>query len=719
MKTAKLRFGGVPSFGKFVKWAMVLCFSFILGVVIFASEGDDYLFLFNSIKDSTGAMMGSFGDKVKNALGLSSGGVNGVKKADGSLNLDLIDRIPDVSSGKVGYIKELLSIYRDGQEGKISKYKWLSLSAMLGMHANEVGTDSNGIPNYYFKAGEWKKNAPNKCLMDYTSNSPKTGALNESGGYGVFQNETLSGAEKSKVDPLSLKRGASPSDVRFLPDMIATANAKINAALDNKAYKKLSKDQLSFFAGFINNRGSGGAPNSMVGICGNNDHFRDKMYGTDHANALNKHAIESTVVPVYNTICGFFSKHPEVKITKMAGWDDPKKRAAAVLILLQEDNWFCNDQALRALRKYEGSTSAVWNVLFPKNKYSSSKLEKLINKHTKKLPDAINQINGSHVSEEDCKHVYGTVGYYTDPGSYAYYHGDKPGCAVYRVSTVKDNGVYTHKYTDGSAPYYVSAFDYVGAGYLLSVVPPMGEAMYAKLLKIAGVNSVDPTNPDSYKNNTSTAIAASWSGELNSHLKGANIDKSKLTPDRIAVLNAAAEMAYEAPFFYGSTRGANGRLIGHFYWCTIKGNQLSTNGSGDTGFGTDCAHYCGLAYYYAGFNVTYLSTSSMLGSRYYKQISFSAIKPGDILLKPGVHAVIYLSGKSLSNVSVIEARGRSGGSIAYDKQVSITPKKNCSAYIVIRNKDIDKGKRGNARSIPHSKPKTEAKRLHPYGTYGP
>lgn len=709
MKTAKLRFGGVPSFGKFVKWAMVLCFSFILGVVIFASEGDDYLFLFNSIKDSTGAMMGSFGDKVKNALGLSSGGVNGVKKADGSLNLDLIDRIPDVSSGKVGYIKELLSIYRDGQEGKISKYKWLSLSAMLGMHANEVGTDSNGIPNYYFKASEWKKNAPNKCLMDYTSNSPKTGALNESGGYGVFQNETLSGAEKAKVDPLSVKRGASPSDVRFLPDMIATANAKINAALDNKAYKKLSKDQLSFFAGFINNRGSGGAPNSMVGICSSNDHFKDKMYGTDHANALNKHAVESTVVSVYNTICGFFSKHPEVKVTKMAGWDDPKKRAAAVLILLQGDDWFCSDQALRALRKYEGSTSAAWNVLFPKNKYSSSKLEKLINKHTKKLPDAINQVNGSHVSEEDCKRVYGTVGYYTDPGSYSYYHGDTPGCAVYRVSTVKDNGVYTHKYTDGSAPYYVSAFDYVGAGYLLSVVPPMGEAMYAKLLKIAGVNSVDPTNPDSYKNNTSTAIAASWSGELSNHYKGCGIDKSKLTPDRIAVLNAAAEMAYEAPFYYDQYWNADHN--------SIQGTYGWGSHDGDVGFNTDCAHFCGLAYVYAGFNVKRFTTDGLRSpgaKKYYTEISFSQIKPGDIVVTPSKgHAVIYLSGKSVTSMKVIDAAGRNGGKRPYDDQVAIH-NHSIPGGVVLRCKDIDKGKRGQGYQVPHTKPKTAAKRRHPY-----
>ena len=355
---------------------------------------------------------------------------------------------------------------------------------------------------------------------------------------------------------------------------------------------------------------------------------------------------------------------------------------------------------------------SVWKALYPKEKKSNAEIKKIFKEHTKTLPEAIKATTGVTVSASECKRVYGTNGNYGGEGGYNWFE-DKGG--AFHVTKTRDNEkAYTRQYSSkcggSKKPFIVSGMDGISFGYLFSVSPVHGSAVYGKLLKEAGVNSVDPTDPSTFVLTAKTVntITPTWSGELSSIYNGYKIDRTKLTPDRIAVLNAAAEMAYKAPFFYGSTDGGT---VGHFSWCTI---------GSDTGFGTDCAHYCGLAYYYAGFNVTYESTSGLLSSRYCKSTSFSSIKPGDILCKVGGgthHAVIYLSGKSLSSVSVIEAKGRTGKS--FDEQVSITSNRNCSDYTVLRNKDIDKGKRGKARSIPHSRPKTEAKRLHPYGTYGP
>src|SRR5690606_32082165 len=52
------------------------------------------------------------------------------------LNLLLIDRI-----SSEGYIKELLELYRDSEQGKLNDYPHhLPVQALLGIHKNESGT---------------------------------------------------------------------------------------------------------------------------------------------------------------------------------------------------------------------------------------------------------------------------------------------------------------------------------------------------------------------------------------------------------------------------------------------------------------------------------------------------------------------------------------------------------------------------------------------------
>ena len=577
------------------------------------------------------------------------------------------------------------------------------------MHTNEVG--SAGSTPYYFKPEQWKKGKANYCLMDYTSTSFNTignpGGVSEAGGIGIFQNTSGASGAKSKVNPLSVKRGTSSGDVRFLPDMIATSANK--SSIGNVNSKLLDSTAKSMFGGLSNNRGPGGAISCMLGV------YTGYRYAdTQHCSnsKLGTTATKVTVKYITDLYINYSREHTNYNAATIAGFDNDKARFASCIIALHDSDWYFNSYMLKDINAKIDDVKSVWKALYPKEKKSNAEIKKIFREHTKTLPEAIKATTGVTVSASECKRVYGTTGNYGGEGGYSWFESN--GGAFHVTKTRDKEKAYTRQYSSkcggSKKPFIVSGMDGISFGYLFSVSPVHGSAVYGKLLKEAGVNSVDPTDPSTFVLTAKTVntITPTWSGELSSVYNSCKIDRTKLTPDRIAVLNAAAEMAYKAPFFYGST---NGGTKGNFHWCNV---------GGDTGFGTDCAHYCGLSYYYAGFNVTYETTSGLLSSKYYKPISFSAIKPGDILCKVGGgvhHAVIYLSGKSLSSVNAIEAKGRNG--VSYNEQVSITYNKDRSGYTVLRNKDIDKGKRGKARSIPHNKPKTEAKRLHPYGTYGP
>ena len=123
------------SFQKFMFGLCMGCGVFVCSLFVFAmNDSDAYQLLLNDAKNSFGT---KYGDFVEN------GGSGSVEEEESysyeyvttsGLNLDLIDRIPEIATGKIGYIKELLSIYRDAQNGEIVDGVELSLSTLLGMH---------------------------------------------------------------------------------------------------------------------------------------------------------------------------------------------------------------------------------------------------------------------------------------------------------------------------------------------------------------------------------------------------------------------------------------------------------------------------------------------------------------------------------------------------------------------------------------------------------
>lgn len=80
-----------------------------------------------------------------------------------------------------------------------------------------------------------------------------------------------------------------------------------------------------------------------------------------------------------------------------------------------------------------------------------------------------------------------------------------------------------------------------------------------------------------------------------------------------------------------------------------------SHGKSTTANGIDCSYFVYTAFKYAvpSYNFSYESTRSMLNSRFYKRITLSQMKPGDIFLKNG-HVMLYV-GKCGSNYAVFEA----------------------------------------------------------------
>lgn len=114
-----------------------------------------------------------------------------------------------------------------------------------------------------------------------------------------------------------------------------------------------------------------------------------------------------------------------------------------------------------------------------------------------------------------------------------------------------------------------------------------------------------------------------------------------LPSDRKAIVYAAQNFQenvakrYNTRYVYG---GGHGSL-----------KKIEQIGAGDT---FDCSSYVCTILYNAGlYRGECLTTSGFASSRYFQTISYSQLKPGDILVKGGKHVVLYLGGNKIAHAS--------------------------------------------------------------------
>lgn len=445
-------------------------------------------------------------NRLSEEQGVNDDNASSSSATDGSgLNLLLIDKLDE------SYIKELLSLYRDSENGKIDNNSYhLSVGTLLGMHVNEVGfypntqipesfvpsKTSNGKTEILWKQKYGDIEAENISLLRIDNTiKPKLpdNGMNSSAGINCFQFEAATGCSKSLLNGVG-NSNRTTGDKYFLPDEVATENEWLsNAMRGHFSGETATQDQAASVASISHNRGAAALTMTAFGIAYStrgNSGYVDKSK-EDASNYLKYATYMATAYNNYST-SNSFDKNELVKHT---GSD--YGRWYAVAICAKQDDYYFSKQVLNTLTNVSVS---AWNIIWPSDKVSStSELKNKLSPKCMDLNKAIKETTGKSVTTRDTSTVYGTSSDYRD-APYVSQAGRDFGW-IYHVEKATSDA-YLHTYSDGSKPYVVESIDIVCCGQQMSVML-VGKFIYGNLLKLSGLTDVDPTNPATYTNKLS------------------------------------------------------------------------------------------------------------------------------------------------------------------------------------------------------------------------
>ena len=490
------------NFSKFTLMVLVFPFILILGIVLVSSSEDEGFLLF--LKRNNKLPVRVLNYATHNIEAESEQDVENVGATDGTgLNLLLIDKLEE------GYIKELLSLYRESSQGGMDNAKYhLGVNELLGQQVNETGFyPGTQLPKSYLPCkngkvvwGEAYNGVSADNMKLYKIDSSIRGKLPGNGidgpaGYSVFQYENPKSVKKSKKDGAG-NSGRKSGDVYFLPDVVATNNLNVSDSIKNN-FGTVSPvgTQLSAVSSINHNRGGSALANTAFGI-GYSHRGNSSTY-------VNYSKEDSSKYLQYTTFLStLYSKYsagntPNSEMLK-SGTGSNYGRWYAVAMAVKFDGYYISSYA------YDGignDSLRAWNWMFPNEKFNSvSEYKAKAKSSVKNVNEAIKEVTGKSVSTSDTNKVYGTSSDYDD----CYYFastGYKFGY-VYHVEKTTSKA-YKNKYSDGSTPYVVEGIDIVCCGHQIGCML-LGEAVYANLLKLGGLSSVDPTNPSTYKSSLSS-----------------------------------------------------------------------------------------------------------------------------------------------------------------------------------------------------------------------
>lgn len=649
----------------------------VISIGAFSAVDEDgfYLMLLNT-KKSIGIRTGLF--SLNQAEKGKKGNGNGYWKrivSSGTINLALIDKINENLSPKNGYIKEYLSMMRDNQDGKYNKGRdhGAPVVVNLGIHESEKGGQ------WYFYQDQWKKNSKDYSFAGFTSKSKRTNPFDSSSGVSWMQwTKGESGFDhKATIDPVNNKRGWSHGDPRFFPDGLAYTSANLYAA--EKELSGISDEAMGMASAIINNRGS--LYRSVTGhryYGGANDSFSKPIY----YNKMTKKQRGRMVQALYDI---FENAASNAKGGIASGGPAGLCYAMACMVKAPEsDQWFLSQTAYNKVIKY--NYVQCYKEMWGSKGKSDQEIKNDLKKHiAKNLAESINKVNGTNLSTSDTKKIYDES---SDYGSGYSQYGN-----VWYVSKYKVTGVYPKE------AYQVSTWDAVTFRYAYNTSGAPGSKYYAKLLKKAGVNTVDPTNPETYSGTTTRLVWVSTGGNgkkkvqnytYSEDLKGLipdeiKIDESKLSENRRLLLVRAANMVKSKKWVYswgGTGQKANSAKEiapeSRTACQTIKINGVSHPAPKRTksyyipvidrekcrNFYTQIVDYpvykvdcSGFVYYVThkvGFPVARVKAKSTASSSERERIKSSQLKCMDTA-NSGSHVVFYVSGNYPSNWYSIES----------------------------------------------------------------
>lgn len=422
------------------------------------------------------------------------------------------------------YVKEMLTLYKDSAEGKISNTKYnVPIEGLLGIHYNESGTYSGTVvlDSYIpFLDGEiqWNKPwrglpaeamtlrtlnenvingapggtfvapyaDPNKLPYNINGiNKLEDGLITDSTDtrdIGVFQVKRTSFYNVSGKNTLAPAKingykasAGRKSDAYYLPDQLVYLNTEYSNMITK--YGLEDADPLAVVGGY-----------SIVHNGGPYIFMERSPFGVAHAqgyvksldrNRDNKEIVESYrkyVTAVPQDLLNGLNKLKKVP-------NGVRSRHLGTLVMLEE-GYYLTPTAYDALTKGStlmGRTRVAWNFYFGK-----AASDKEIKDYLKSKVKSVDEVIPGYATNAEFRKVYGTdldFDYNSNGGIW------KP--------TGETSSVYTNK-LKGKDPQVFHATNMITVGHMLDSMFT-GRKVYADMLKYAGVG-IDPTNPSEYMN---------------------------------------------------------------------------------------------------------------------------------------------------------------------------------------------------------------------------
>ena len=524
-----------------------------------ATDNSDYMYLVsnqsNAQPNDPNAQNTELITKLKKVFGNKSKETQGEGTTSASsgagVNLLLIAKMND------GYAKELLNLYKDLQEGKITTKdtNFVEVSTLLGMQVNETGTYDGTLAQSYlpyknnkvvwkqsykgltpeqmtvrgFGDKEWQKLGGGRCswLSEGADNPEDRTPWCMQGNNIFLAKSTINGVSNS---------GRKKAEQHYIPDNIASLNRRFNNFI--KHYRvdsgSLTSEENSILAASVHNRGEGGVLQCAYGFGYN----PDGEESSDKASKVLKNNNYNLGVALNNSasLLSSYMSNSKANLSSLTSSD--KGRLIFAAIAAHSNNWFFSQDAYKYLSGHRNDFIDAWNKLYPSENVSSSKALAQVKSRISNLNTAIKNISGESLTSAQIKTVYETNSDYDD----SKYNKKRGWGSVYCVVNKKI------KYADGKNHTLVSCYDLVGGGYLVSACM-MGKYVYAKMLKVSGVG-IDPTNPATYLNNlaksgtyvpggsnsSSNNGSSSTNSKVNTWLSQQGIEVSTLAPKQVSLM---------------------------------------------------------------------------------------------------------------------------------------------------------------------------------------
>lgn len=415
--------------------------------------------------------------------GFSSSGERGY-----GLSLLLIDQISAES-----YIKELLGLYRDSEQGKLSDYKYhYPLTGLLGIHYNESGKYDKVIPKSYlpYKNGKitWNtpyQGVPASAMTLRGFNSKVAGAV----GIGASSNgmsytgkyvnalqidrSYFDGSFKSKINGYNTESSRN-ADMMYLPDSLAYMDKEYTNLLTSLALE--GYEDATVLAGTMStshNAGPGYLRNTSAfgtySSASSNPHLK--------AQNPNKEEYGKHSVGVAEDMSKAMKAYTSTQIADISKEEAP----AAGMIMLLDAGYYLTEDSYRVYtggHKFNRSEAMLksWKTL-KGELLTKDQMKVKLRPYVKKVSEAY----PGYATDSQVIKTYSDR-YLTDPKA-----------ATFKLSTVT-SPVYKNK-INGKDPRVLHVINAEGVGHMFSAMT--GDYIYEKLLQVSGVN-VDTTKPSTY-----------------------------------------------------------------------------------------------------------------------------------------------------------------------------------------------------------------------------